>query len=375
MKKILIKSIVFFAGLVLSAMIFAQTGCPQASILFMGTDPTGFGDSTVVEHLSLDLGFTVDFIEPADVVVDDVLGYNLIVISSTISSSDAGIFKDIEIPVLTMENHGLDEELGMVQAKEEAGYTTYGIAPYVNENENSFDSLMVLAGDSVVAKGLDAGYAGQNIQVFTKDVPFGNNRHPGQWGVPNENAYIILQYKQETLDLIVTEDLTLCGENGGDFCANPRYAAFAYPKDAEMGYDNMPAPEKRSFYFFHDYSAAAASDAAWDIYDALVYWSLGCLDRPEPVGAHSIHTIAIETGLKIYPNPANGYVNLEMNVKQGKNYRIEMYDVLGKMILHHDLQHAGQIKKRILLDKPGFYILKLTDNQNNKSQLKKIIKK
>jgi hypothetical protein len=376
MKKNLQKLIVFFAGITLSALTIAQTVCPQANILYVGTDPTGFGDSTVVEHLELDLGFTVDFIEPAEVVIDDVLGYDLIVISSTISSTDAGMFKDVEIPILSMENHGLDEELGMVQAKEEAGYTTYGIAPYVNEDENSFDSLMVLSGDSVVAKGLDAGYGGQTIQVFKQDVPFGNNRHPGQWGVPNENAYIILQYKQETLDLIVTEDLTLCGENGGDFCANPRYAAFAYPQDAEMGYDNMPAPEKRSFYFFHDYSAAAATDEAWDIYDALIYWSLGCLDRPQSSGGGTnINTIANETGLKLYPNPANGPINLEMNIKQGKSYKIELYDVLGKTVFNSDIKHTGQFNKQIVLERPGFYILKLTENHNNNTQMIKILKK
>jgi hypothetical protein len=375
MKKSLLQHLAGLAGLLFSVITFGQTGCPQASVLYVGTDPSGYGDSTVVEHVELDLGYSVDVAAPSEVVIDDVLSYDLIIISSTISSTDAGMFRDVEVPILSMENHGLDEELGMVQAKEEAGYTTYGIAPYVNENENSFDSLMVLAGDSVKAIGLDAGYGGQTVQVFTEDVPFGNNRHPGQWGVPNENAYLILQYTQATLDLIVTEDLTLCGENGGDFCANPRYAAFSYPKGAEMGFDNMPAPDKRSFFFFHDYSAAAASQEAWDIFDAMIFWSLGCLNRPEPTGIGDNRNRNENSALiSIYPNPAAGPVTLELNINDGKSYQLDMFDVLGKMVFSYEIRNSGLFRKQIVIDKPGFYFLKLTDNQANIIEMKKFIK-
>jgi hypothetical protein len=372
MKKIIPTVLVVLSGTIFTHEVYSQTGC-VGKILFVSIDPGGYGDSTVALHLKEDLGYTVDVFPPEDLVVEDAITYDIIIISSTPSSTDAAMFRDVEVPVLSMENHALDEELGMVQAREDAGYNTYGVAPYVGDNENSFDSLMVVAGDSVTAIGLDAGYGGKTIRVFTDDVPYGNNRHPGQYGVPNENAYLILQYKQETLDLLMAEDFTFCGDNGGDFCENPRYAAFAYPKGAEMGYDNMPAPDKRSFYFFHDYSAAVATDEAWEIFNALVYWSNGCLDRPDISSIRTLANPAID--LQLYPNPTDDYVNLKLDNLAEDVYQIDVYDIIGKKVFEQKIYYKNKIRCKIPLGSSGVYLLKVTSQKSLQSQRMKIVKR
>lgn len=360
-----------YTGIMFSVLSYAQTGCSGKSVLFVGTDPGGLGDSTVREHLEQDLGFTTEYAGPGELDAGDVLTYDVIIISSTISSTDANMFQDVEVPIICMESFALDNELLMVQDPTEAGFSTMANIPYIGDKENSFDSLHVNTGDSVVSIGLDAGYAGQNIEVFSGDVPFGNNRHPGQWGVPNENAYLILEYKQSTLDMLVTEDLTLCGENGGDFCANPRYAAFAYPKGVEMAYDGSISPEKRSFFFFHDYSASVATSKAWDIFNALVYWSMECLDRPDPNG---VNILTRDFNINVYPNPTSDAVNLTFKIENEDIFKIEVIDLMGKIIFHKVTDAIGKYTCSIPLHISGFYMLKVTNQKSQQTRILKIMR-
>jgi hypothetical protein len=370
MKKHLRLIFLVYAGILFPAMISAQTQCAGKSLLFVGTDPGGLGDSIVRQHLEVDLGLSATYVAPVDLDIGDVLTYDVILISSTISSTDAGMFKDVEVPIVCMESFALDNELLMVQGPAEAGYSTVANVPYIGNNENSFDSLMVLTGDSVKAIGLDAGYGGQTVQVFSEDVPYGSNRHPGQWGVPNENAYKILKYKQETLDLLVTEDLTLCGENGGDFCSNSRFGAFAYPEGVEMGYDGTISPEKRSFFFFHDYSASVSTTEAWDIFDALIYWSMGCLDRP--VGT-SIKPKVSNLNVDIYPNPASQKVNLRLSSHTNDLYIISLTDIVGVQVFDQCIDLSEERSLKIDLTDTGIFLLNIRNRNNSYSKTFKII--
>jgi hypothetical protein len=370
MKTTLRLFVLFCAGILFSALTHAQTGCTGKSVLIVGTDPAGLGDSTVREHLASNLGFTTTYMAPAELDVGDVLTYDMILLSSTISSTDGAMFKDVEVPLVCMESFSLDVELGMVQDPAQAGYSTMANVPYVGNQENSFDSLMVSNSDSVVSIGLDAGYAGETIEVFFENVPYGSNRHPGQWGVPNENAYLILEYKQSTLDMLVTEDLTLCGENGGDFCANARYAAFAYPKGVEMAYDGTLSPEKRSFYFFHDYSASVATDEAWEMFNALIYWSMGCLDRPEATNLESRYE---KYSVNIYPNPAKEYVNIDFKFKSEDPFEIQLLDALGRQVYHQVAQRGDKFSDKIKLKSSGFYFIKVKNLKTNKLETIKVV--
>jgi hypothetical protein len=271
-----------------------------------------------------------------------------------------------------MESYSLDAELKMVEDPSEAGYSTYANVPYVNDDENSFNTLIVNQEDSTIAKGLDAGYAGDTIVVFTEDVPFGNNRHPGQWGVPNDNAYLILEFTREALDLVLTEDFTICGTDGGDFCENPRYAAFVYPGGAEMAYDGTAAPDKRGFFFFHEYSAAVATQQTWEVFDAMIYWFLGCLDRPQPSSIDR-HWSSME--VNAYPNPTSGELNLQMATRSGSSYSIEVFDVTGKIVFQYQFTGNGKEELNLNLENSGFYLLKIHSVEENTYYTEKIIKK
>lgn len=372
MKKLLLFIYVFALMLVFHQPAYMQTGCDGKRILFIGDDNTALGDSAIEEHIIENLGFELTYQNFSDVVVDDVLTYDMVLMSSTISSGDAAALADVEVPILCMESYSLDNELKMVEDPDEAGYSTFANVPYVNDDENSFNTLIVNQGDSTVAIGLDAGYAGDTIVVFTQDVPYGNNRHPGQWGVPNENAYLILEFTSEALDRVLTEDFTICGTDGGDFCENPRYAAFAYPKDAEMAYDGTPAPEKRGFFFFHEYSAAAATQETWDVFNAMIYWFLGCLDRPITSIRNSE---AFANNVSVYPNPTDGEVTLTLGEKGSDDYSIEVYNLLGKKVFQAIVKGAEPSDLRFNLEDPGFYLLKIRSGNKKTMLIKKIIRR
>lgn len=61
------------------------------------------------------------------------------------------------------------------------------------------------------------------------------------------------------------------------------------------------------------------------------------------------------------PNPALSYLNIQLNLKDGNEYRLEVYDAVGKMVLRKD--HVS-IRNQYRLDLPpladGIYVLRLT---------------
>ena len=71
----------------------------------------------------------------------------------------------------------------------------------------------------------------------------------------------------------------------------------------------------------------------------------------------------------IYPNPSNGYINIEMDSKSQKD--IEIFDLTGRIVLSESLSES---KWEVYLNEvPGIYLVRLTiDNSvyTRKIQLK-----
>ena len=59
-------------------------------------------------------------------------------------------------------------------------------------------------------------------------------------------------------------------------------------------------------------------------------------------------------GSRIYPNPANDYINV---VSKNKINRLEIYDLLGKKLLEKEEPDISRI--RLPMSNPGIYIVKL----------------
>jgi hypothetical protein len=265
----------------------------------------------------------------------------------------------------------------MVIDWQDATFLTYNNVPYIEEGENyknSFERFIVNQGDSVKALGLDAGYAGDTIDVFTADVPYHSNQHPGYWATPNENAYPILEYTEE-FRVFMAENMTeICGD---DFCLeNPRYAAFVYDKGVEMEYEEI-APEKRAFFFFHRMTAEVVTDAVWDIFDAMVYWCVGCLDRadPGPLPNETFkNTMVSEPAIKVFPNPTSNFLNIKLNGLSGDKYQLDIYNLLGKKVYSQQVKANSAGTYRASLPEAGFYMLKLSEG-DKPVKVMKIIKK
>ena len=363
--------------LIIPLSLNAQTDCGSPKILMMGTHSGAGTDSSVRAHITADLGFQdLDYFDPSDMPPEDVIAgaYDIIIFTNTAFTDDLSGYGDLEIPIINFEAWNSLASLNMVKTREAAdNYIPYNNVPYKNGDENSFNRLIVNSGDSVKAIGLDAGYAGDTIVVFEKDVPYHNNQHPGYWATPNENAYTILEYTEETLLWMAENDPTICG---ADFCLEyPRYGAFVYDKRAEME-KGFIAPEKRGFYFFHRHTASAVTSQVWEIFDAMLYWFLDCLDRPENNNNTSVLS-QLDSGsdVKLYPNPSDGRVNLFMISDSESYFTIQVYDKLGKVISQFRTGKVRKFNYNLKIDNSGLYFVRIIDEKNNSLITRKLINK
>ena len=80
-----------------------------------------------------------------------------------------------------------------------------------------------------------------------------------------------------------------------------------------------------------------------------------------------LNRIALNT-FKIYPNPVNTVLHIELN--SAKQTQVEIYNVLGKLVISKTISNSETIQTNSL--SKGIYILRLT--QGNKTISKKLIK-
>jgi hypothetical protein len=117
----------------------------------------------------------------------------------------------------------------------------------------------------------------------------------------------------------------------------------------------VPSPDGRRVVFASNWAedCGGSCGAASDITDYVVELK----DTP-PVPPH------LGFGLKgVYPNPAASVPSVEFTLERGGNARIELLDLLGRVVQRHDLGAAGPGRHEFLLDRshtpPGVYWLRL----------------
>jgi len=141
-----------------------------------------------------------------------------------------------------------------------------------------------------------------------------------------------------------------------------------------MGYDNTPAPEKRGFFFFHENSAYVATDDCWAVHDAMVYWCLGCLDRPD-LTSTGPDVLSQHRGIKanIYPNPASEKVHLTLYVENACTYEIQVLDLVGKELSNRIIGSPGRNEFEIMLEKQGFHFIRIVRTVDHQELVFKVI--
>lgn len=78
-----------------------------------------------------------------------------------------------------------------------------------------------------------------------------------------------------------------------------------------------------------------------------------------PPFANSITTTAPQVGIDIYPNPADGFINIDMtNLKSDIGFLIELFDSYGKLV--HNAKSGNQLSSIDFRNK-GLYLIKITN--------------
>ena len=80
--------------------------------------------------------------------------------------------------------------------------------------------------------------------------------------------------------------------------------------------------------------------------------------------------------IKIYPNPSNGIFNIEINNAENNKYFIKVFDVLGSVIYHKEINDTHSIKQQIDLSAyaKGIYFLSVESGYNVVTNRRIIIK-
>jgi hypothetical protein len=286
---------------------------------------------------------------------------DLIIASATSSSGDLPPLKDLEVPVLVHEPFALNNKMGLVYDK--VYFSTWGDVPKMKEGEKTLDSLIV-CDDPAAAPFLGDLMAGESITALNDTIVAGfDGHHVASWGVPGENAIKILKFPVALFqDLAMIDPGETAGNDGNnDWGDSTRYAAFVYDKGVETPwpYEEGPftTPEKRAFYWFHDNTAAAASDVTWSIYDKLIYWCLGCLDE----GGTGIGELSKSAVDLIISNLGSGQIRLGLSEVSASSLDVQVINLAGQTVLHTVAQpYASELIMDLSHQNTGIHIVKVS---------------
>lgn len=206
----------------------SPTTAPPLSILFVVNNASSLnsGDTAVKNRLQSQ-GNILTIKSASAVVTGDATGKNLVIISSTITSSDVNTkFKAVTVPVLLWEN-GLYDDMAMTGTTGNPGGTT-----------NNQTQHAVIPGHPMAA-----GFADNTI-ICTSNCTL-------SWGKPNTNAALVA---------------TISGDG-------TKYTVFGYETGASMvGYT---APARRVGLFLDDTTASLLNANGWAMFDAAINWAVG----------------------------------------------------------------------------------------------------
>jgi len=201
----------------------------SGDVLFVAASTTlGTGDTAAKNRLTA-MGYTVTVKAAASSTTSDATGKVLVVISSTVTSSDVATkFRTVAVPALVWESAVLDD-MGMVSTTTTGNFGTTA----------SQTNLTIATPSHPMAAGLSG-----TVAVTSSATTF-------SWGKPNANATAIAK---------LTADATQVG-------------IFGYATGAVM--PGLTAPAPRVGFFLSDTNAASLTANGWSLFDAAVAWATG----------------------------------------------------------------------------------------------------
>jgi probable HAF family extracellular repeat protein len=208
---------------------FLVTSLPtfKPSVLFIVASTTlNSGDSAVKSHLE-DMGFAVTTKSATSSVTSDANGKSLVLISSTLTSSDVNTkFRDVTVPVMIWES-SLCDDMKMTSTVKDTDFGTV-----------SGQTQVVM---QTTGHPMSGGLTGTPTVVNASSI--------FSWGKHNGNAIKIA---------------TVVGNTN-------KAAIFGYEKGASMV--GMQAPERRVGFFLEDVTASNLNSNGWKLFDAAVNWA------------------------------------------------------------------------------------------------------
>ena len=93
---------------------------------------------------------------------------------------------------------------------------------------------------------------------------------------------------------------------------------------------------------------------------------------PDILTAVGIENYGELTGIEVYPNPVDTYLNLEL--PDTARYEIYLYELTGQQLLSVDTADDTRLQLNLSLYPPAVYMLMVVDRNNKKSKIIKIQK-
>ena len=270
--------------------------CDLDVLFVVGNTTLSAGDNAVRNRLTSQ-GYNVMLEDAHSVETSDANGKDLVIISSTVSSSVVGTkFQHVTVPVITWESYLFDD---MKMTGTSTG-TSYG-------SQSNVDRYTV-----ATSHPINSGLSG-TFDVFT-------SHQSVNWGYP----------------YAVANDV-------GYIPGNPnKCMIIAYDTDEEM-YSNFHAPARRVGFFLSNNSATNLTANGWRLFDQAIQWLTNCTPSTNSVDTQG-GVVAQEAELRtneeavasvafgIYPNPATTSVNVSLKDANGAAVVINVYDQLGRLV-------------------------------------------
>ena len=276
--------------------------CDLDVLFVVGSTTLSAGDNWVKNRLTSQ-GYNVMVKSATAAQTSDANGKDLVLISSTVLSTDVGTkYKHVTVPVMTWESY-LYDDLRMTNSTSGSGYgTLWGVRQYQVANNHPINS----------------GLSG-TFNVFTEetDISWG---YP--WAASNDIGFVP---NQPTKCMIL-----------------------AYEEGQEM-FGGFHAPARRIGFFLRDNNATKLNAKGKQLFDQAIQYATNCYpsdftdndaeafvigDESAEIEAEERTDNATATPLAfgIYPNPATTAVNVSLQDLNGENVVIRVYDQLGRLI-------------------------------------------
>ncbi len=296
----------------------------NASVLFVvGNTSLNAGDRWVRNRLQ-SLGLNVTIKSATSASTSDANGKGLVVISSTINSTDIGTkFTNVAVPVVTWESYILDQ-LKMTGGTENSSYGQHG----------NYSSLTI----TDATHPLSAGLSG-TVKVLTSSATM-------RWGWTTQSG--------------AAKAAKIAGQEA-------RYGVFGFAKGAAMQ-GGFVAPANRVSLFLDDNTPTLLTSEGIQLFDAAIEWALGCklasfggdevADRSSENDSYAAATNPDNGSVMVFPNPAVDRIFLEFGDGNGEAAIVRLFDINGRAMQAWEIEASAAPVELQLTGLPsGQYLL------------------